>query len=133
MDDTTHDWIPTDDRGFIAHVGPLLKLDQTGEVVFGLRAQEHHHNVRGVMQGGMIATLLDKVIGTNIRAAYPEGGYATVELNVRYFSPVKIGEFVVCRGKVDHRTEKLTYASGELTVGDRTAASATGVWRNLGT
>jgi len=57
---------------------------------------------------------------------------ATVQLNVQFIDAVQIGEFVEARCRVVRRTRALVFMSGELVVGDRVVATATGVWKTLG-
>jgi acyl-coenzyme A thioesterase PaaI-like protein len=57
---------------------------------------------------------------------------ATVQLDMQFLDAVQIGEFVECLAKVVRRTRSLVFMSGELVVGDRVVATATGVWKTLG-
>ena len=45
---------------------------------------------------------------------------------------VQIGEFVEAKCRVVRRTRSLIFMSGEFMVGDRTVATANGVWKALG-
>jgi acyl-coenzyme A thioesterase PaaI-like protein len=45
---------------------------------------------------------------------------------------VQIGEFVEAKCRVVRRTRSLIFMSGEFVVGDRTVATANGVWKALG-
>lgn len=71
---------------------------------------------RGIYHGGVISSLLDEVM---IKAILAEEKYVvTVELTVRYFLPVRVGEKVRFTGKVTKRKGRVTFTEGEATGSD---------------
>src|SRR3954465_3606787 len=68
---------------FLEHVGPVHVREGGGELVFGLRAEGRHANHRGTIQGGLLSTFADFVLGRAIEADAEDGrDRATVSLTV---------------------------------------------------
>lgn len=125
-------WEEIQDTGFIGLVGPVWQRREESGLALGFLAQPKHHNRRGVVQGGMLATLLDRAIGLNVSEANGHRPQATLQLDVHYLGAVQIGEFVEARCTIDRRTRAITFASGTASVGPRIVATAKGVWKMLG-
>lgn len=76
----------------------LLKLpmrdveESTGRLVVEMDNQPELTNVRGALQGGLLATLIDIAAGRAAMAAAPDGlGTATADMNVRFLAPIIAG------------------------------------------
>jgi acyl-coenzyme A thioesterase PaaI-like protein len=134
FDPATAGWKPYTDEGFIGLVGPFWSRPQQGSEtpLFAFLAAPKHHNRRGVVQGGMLMTFADRSMGMTCWYANEKKPQATVHLDVHFVDAVRIGEFVEMRCKVVRRTRSLIFMSGELVVGERTVATANGVWKALG-
>src|SRR3954464_6923307 len=73
---------------FLEHVGPVHVRTGDGALVFGLRAEERHTNHRGTIQGGLLSTFADFVLGRAIEVDAGDGrGRATVSLPVAFRGP----------------------------------------------
>ena len=132
FDPAAHGWETYDADGFIALVGPFwMKKDGEG-YRYGFVAEPKHHNRRNVVQGGMIMTFADRSLGMTAWYANGKIPQATVHLDVHFVDAVQIGEFVEAACRVVRRTRSLIFMSGEFTVGERTVATANGVWKALG-
>ena len=125
-------WEPYTDEGFIGLVGPFWIRHQGDRHDFAFMAEHKHHNRRGVVQGGMIMTFADRSLGMTAWYANEKKPQATVHLDVHFIDAVQIGEFVEMTARVVRRTRSLIFMSGELVVGERTVATANGVWKALG-
>ena len=131
-------WEPygQDDEGFIGLVGPFwsrpIKTEHGESFRYAFMAGKKHHNLRGVVQGGMLMTFADRSMGMTCWYANEKQPQATVQLDVHFIDAVQVGEFVECRAKVVRRTRSLVFMSGELVVGERVVATANGVWKTLG-
>jgi acyl-coenzyme A thioesterase PaaI-like protein len=77
-------------------------------------------------------TFADRSLGTTAWHANGQKPQATVHLDVHFIDAVQIGEFVEAKVRVVRRTRALIFMSGEFMVGDRTVATANGVWKALG-
>ena len=125
-------WEPYTDEGFIGLVGPFWTRTEGDTPRFAFMAENKHHNRRGVLQGGMLMTFADRSLGMTAWYANEQKPQATVHLDVHFIDAVQIGEFVEARCRVVRRTRSLIFMSGEFMVGDRTVATANGVWKALG-
>ena len=132
FDPAAHGWETYAAEGFVSLVGPFwMKKDGEG-YRYGFIAEAKHHNRRGVVQGGMIMTFADRSMGMTAWYANDKKPQATVHLDVHFIDAVQIGEFVEAKCRVVRRTRSLIFMSGEFMVGDRTVATANGVWKALG-
>lgn len=121
-----------DDTGFVGLTGPWWTRRDGDTHRFAFLAEHKHHNRRGVVQGGMIMTFADRAMGMTCWYANERQPQATVQLDVHFIDAVRIGEFVEMKCKVVRRTRSLVFMSGELVVGERVVATASGVWKTLG-
>ncbi len=132
FDPAAHGWEPYSDEGFIGLVGPFWTRTEGETPRFAFLAEPKHHNRRGVLQGGMMMTFADRSLGTTAWHANGQKPQATVHLDVHFIDAVQIGEFVEAKCRVVRRTRALIFMSGEFMVGERTVATANGVWKALG-
>jgi len=114
---------------FLEHVGPVYVREDRGQLVFGLRAEERHTNHRGTIQGGLLSTFADFVLGRAIEADADDGkDRATVSLTVDFLKPAKPGEWIESRTRVDRVGGTLAFADCTLAVGEREIVRARAVW-----
>ncbi|MEF2545837.1 PaaI family thioesterase [Aurantimonas sp. E1-2-R+4] len=132
FDPAANGWEQIEDTGFIGCVGPVWQRRDGDVLSLGFIAEPKHHNRRGVVQGGMLATLLDRAIGMAVFEASGGRPQATVQLDMHFLDAVQIGEFVEARCQIDRRTRSVTFATGTAFVGKRPVASAKGIWKMLG-
>jgi acyl-coenzyme A thioesterase PaaI-like protein len=131
-------WEPygQDDEGFIGLVGPFwsrpTKTEHGDSFLYAFMAEKKHHNLRGVVQGGMLMTFADRSMGRTCFYANERQPQATVQLDVHFIDAVQVGEFVEAKCRVVRRTRSLVFMAAELVVGARVVATANGVWKTLG-
>lgn len=118
-------------KGFSTHVGPFYTPPGGGRSGCGFLADERHGNRRGVVHGGMLASAFDVALGDACWEAASQQPCATVQLNVHYIGAVRLGEFALVRAEVLKVTRSLVFLRGVMTAGDRTVATADGVWKIL--
>lgn len=132
IDPAAAGWEPYSDEGFIGLVGPLWMRKSGDSYLYAFIAESKHHNRRGVVQGGMLMTFADRSMGMTCWYANERKPQATVQLDVHFIDAVRIGEFVEAKCKVVRRTRSLIFMAAELMVGTRVVATASGVWKALG-
>ena len=125
-------WQQQQDAAFLTLIGPVWFRDHDGTRAFGIQMQQKHENVRGVVQGGALMTLLDRSLGATGRIATGGLPHATAQLDMHFIDAVHVGEFVEAHCRVLRRTRALIFLSGELRVGERVVANGIGVWKILG-
>ena len=132
FDPVTAGWEPYSDEGFIGLVGPFWTR-RTGDThYFAFMAEPKHHNRRGVVQGGMLMTFADRALGRNAWKAAGDKAVATIEFNMQFVSAGELGDFIEIVPEVVRKTSALVFMRGDLMVGPRTVATATGIWKILG-
>jgi acyl-coenzyme A thioesterase PaaI-like protein len=125
-------WRIEPDPGFIGHVGPLwVREAETGRR-YAFVAQRKHANRRNRVQGGMLMTIADRVLGLAAWEAMGQKPCATVEFQSQFITGAKIGEFVEAQAEVVRCARSLVFMRGELWVGERLVMTATGLWKRLG-
>ncbi|HET7310873.1 MAG TPA: PaaI family thioesterase [Mycobacteriales bacterium] len=97
-------------------VASLLGFDivdvSRGEITFAMTPAEKHYNPIGSVHGGVIATLLDTVMGCALHTLLPRGAwYTTLDINVRYHCGITL------------RTGPVTAVGSVLHCGRRTATA----------
>ena len=104
-----------------ATVGLGMSEIEPGRVVMTLAPGEHLNNPGGTMHGGMIATLLDSVMGCAVHSTLPAGrGYTTLELKVNYIRGVTMASGVITG------TGTVVHAGRQVAVAEARAVDAAG-------
>jgi uncharacterized protein (TIGR00369 family) len=125
------DWQTVTDEGFIGLIGPFYRRDTETGPQFRFPTDKRHHNLRGVLQGGALMTFADRIMGTTARALTHAQRTATVQMDIQFIDAVQIGETVEAAPRMLRATSQLVFMSTLLTVGDRTVATASGIWKKL--
>jgi uncharacterized protein (TIGR00369 family) len=123
-------FVPFEDQGpFLEHTGPVHFRRDGDDLVFGLRAEPRHTNHRGTVQGGVLSTFADFTLGRAIEAdADDDRDRATVSLTVDYLKPVRPGDWIEARARVDRVGGTLAFADCTLTVQESEVVRARAVW-----
>lgn len=117
--------------GFEEVIGPIHVKQVDGAYVCGVAAEPRHANRRGVIHGGMLISLADHTLGMIVSHALERQPCATISLNTDFLSSARAGDWIECRGRITRATRSLVFITGELRVGDRLIATATGIWKKL--
>jgi uncharacterized protein (TIGR00369 family) len=124
-------WKSREMVGYTRHVGPLWVRQSEGVTAFGLEVADIHLNRRGHLHGGMLATLADNSLAWLVVAAVPGRPVATIQLNVHFIGPARLGDFVEARGEIVKATRSLVFVRGRFTVGKAIIGEADGIWKIL--
>lgn len=81
------------------------------KVVTTLKVENCHLNVKNTIHGGVLATMLDNVIGDSI-AVVANCPVITINLNINYVAPVKIGSTLTATGKIIQQGYRISVAEG---------------------
>jgi uncharacterized protein (TIGR00369 family) len=99
-----------------ALVGLALTEVEPGRVVMRLTPGEYHYNPIGTVHGGILATLLDSVMGCAVHSTLPKGrGYTSLEIKVNYVRAVtnESGE-LAAEGKIVHGGRRSAVAEAKV-------------------
>jgi uncharacterized protein (TIGR00369 family) len=104
----------------IVLLGIELVAAEPGRVVMRLGPGEHLYNPLGSVHGGMIATLLDSVMGCAVHSTLPRGRFfTTLEIKVNYIRSVTATDGVVsAEGQVVQAGRRVAVAEARLTGAD---------------
>ncbi len=128
-----HDGLRPVPRDRIPAFNNLLGMDNLrsgdGEAEIGLGLQADFTNRRGVAHGGLVAALLDSVLGAAVVSGIrPEEWCGTVQLNIQFLSAAR-GRRLVGRGTMVKRGRHLAFARGEVQdESGSQVATAEGTW-----
>jgi uncharacterized protein (TIGR00369 family) len=88
------DWQRFEDGTFVSSLGTIY-VRLIGEMSeMALQTNEQHTNLSGIVQGGVIMTLLDRVMGQNASQA-SGASPQTASMTVNFLAAVRIGECIV--------------------------------------
>lgn len=135
MDVIPHGWemrhFGQADTGYSTLIGPLLARQDGEHWIYGAQIEERHLNARGVVHGGMIASLADHSLGMVVWEHLGRQPCVTVELNVKFVSAGKLGDLLTVRGEVVRATRSVVFVRGLMLAGERVVAMMDGVWKRL--
>ncbi|MGV6874186.1 PaaI family thioesterase [Pseudochelatococcus sp. B33] len=125
-------WTRMEDDGFVGLVGPIYEWNGASETGrFGFLSEDKHRNRGGYVQGGMLMTFADRAMGATARKDDPGRVQATVQLDVHFIRPARIGVPIEIETRVIRETRKLAFIEGTLTSEGDIIARANGVWSIL--
>lgn len=117
---------------------PIYSRRGAESVEIGLRLASAHCNSRGLMHGGVIATLADNAMGLSCGAVYEKtfgetkAGLLTVSLNIDYVASAKIGDWVEVRPRVVKAGRSMGFVDAVVTADGVTIARASATFRLSG-
>ena len=93
----------------------LMAIDpEAGTIEVAFAATEQFLNPIGVIQGGLLAAMLDDTLGPALVATLGPGQFApTTDLHVQFLRPARPGR-LTGRGRVVHRAKDIAFLAGEL-------------------
>ncbi|XP_006872951.1 PREDICTED: acyl-coenzyme A thioesterase 13 [Chrysochloris asiatica] len=86
-----------------------------GKVVCEMKVEDQHTNKMGTLHGGLTATLVDNISTLALLCTERGAPGVSVDMNITYMSPAKIGEDVVITAHVLKQGKTLAFASVDLT------------------
>ena len=126
-------------EGFVPHVRkspvtdpwePLYARRLDGIVQIGVRLREAHCNSRGLLHGGVIATLADNAMGLSCGASLPSvQGLVTVSLSVDYAGSARTGQWLQIAPRVLKTGRSMRFADAVVTADGDIIARASATFR----
>ncbi|MGY1726823.1 PaaI family thioesterase [Geodermatophilus sp. SYSU D01062] len=100
--------------GFAGRLGATVQDAADGAATLAFEVRDEHLNPAGTLHGGVVATLVDTVMGQAVRSTTGDGEVpATSQLTVTYLRPGRPGPLEV-RGRVRTRGEHLTICEADV-------------------
>ena len=118
--------------GFMKHNGGLLfRTISEDECEFTTIINENHLNAAGITHGGFIAAFIDAGGGSAAHKSADQNMCVTISLEIKFISPVKLGQKLVGKTKIQKKTKSMVFLTCELTVENKIVATASGIWKIL--
>ena len=118
--------------GVMKHNGGLLfKTISKIEYEFKATIKESHLNAAGITHGGFIATFIDAGAGTAAHRVADQKPCVTISLEIKFISPVKLGQELIGKTKIQKKTKSMVFLTCELITENKIVATASGVWKIL--
>ena len=118
--------------GFMKHNGGLLfKTISENEYEFKTTIKENHLNAAGIAHGGFISAFVDAGAGTAAHRSADQNPCVTISLELKFISPVKLGQELIGKAKIQKKTKSMVFLTCELTTQNKILATASGVWKIL--
>lgn len=87
---------------------------QSGILIGVPNVQAKHQSYPNRMHGGIIAALLDEIVGRAIQIAEPDTWGVTAGLELRYIKPVPLDKQIYVTGKIIRNASRLFEGAGEI-------------------
>ncbi|XP_049998694.1 acyl-coenzyme A thioesterase 13 [Alexandromys fortis] len=85
------------------------------KVICEMKVEEEHTNKFGTLHGGLTATLIDSISTMALMGTERGLPGVSVDMNVTFMSPAKLGEVVVITAQILKQGKTLAFASVDLT------------------
>jgi uncharacterized protein (TIGR00369 family) len=109
---------------------PLYSRKTDRAVILGLRLAKPHTNARGLIHGGLIATLADNAMGYSCAQAMGwASSLVTISLAVDYVGSGEIGQWLSVESEVIKIGSTICFAQSRIKADDAVIARANGTFR----
>lgn len=106
-------------------------VGEDGVTRVGLKLDDKHGGGPGHGHGGVTMSLLDEVMGRSASLAV-DALCVTISMNTNFCNGSLLGDFLIARAHVSHRSRKMVFLEGTIHAGDTLIATSNGVWKNSG-
>jgi len=126
-------WTAMSGTHFNEAAGPYWIRRENGVRIVGLLGEERHGNGHvGTIHGGVLMTFADIALGIGVVDAAGTRDCVTLQLQMQFTAVAAIGSFLICRPELVRRTSQIIFMRALIVAGDRTVASADGMWKLIG-
>ena len=110
-------------------IGPIYQMTGPHGLIFAIRAESRHWNLRGQVHGGVLCTLADIAMGyTTAFSSEPPTPLVTVSLTIDYVGKADHGDWIEIRTDVQKVGRRLAFANCFFHVGASRIARASAVF-----
>lgn len=102
---------------------------EPGNIRYTMRVREEHMATPLAIHGGMLAAMMDALLGVTALSLSCEEGrlVSTVEFKINYFAPAKLNDLLVGTGRIESQGKRIIIASGEIEASGRSVTVAKGI------
>jgi uncharacterized protein (TIGR00369 family) len=114
---------------YMASLGDLYSKRDGGKIVIAMRMTDSHTNMRGIVHGGMLASLADSSLGLGLTMSC-EGrhSFVTVNLSTDFIGAGRPGDWVEAHVNIGRIGARVAFADCELLVQGKRILRASGVF-----
>ena len=87
---------------------------EEGKIEIQFTVEKYMLNPIGILHGGIMATMLDEVMGAACFTLGRPVGYATINMNLDYLNPAKVGEKIIAKGTIVRAGKTVIHAEAIL-------------------
>ena len=110
-------------------IGPLFCCGEGVDLIIGLRVDAKHCNARGMVHGGILATLADVALGyTMAFSSTPPASLITANLSFDFAGTARIGDWLETHVDIQKQGRRLSFANCYITVNDQRIVRASAVF-----
>jgi acyl-coenzyme A thioesterase 13 len=114
---------------FVDNIGPLFSRGKGAGLVVGLHAERKHCNARGLVHGGVLATLADIALGYALAySSEPPLSLVTASLTLDFAGSAKEGDWMEAHVDPQKAGSRLAFANCYVCVGDQRIVRASAVF-----
>jgi acyl-coenzyme A thioesterase 13 len=114
-------------------IGPLFCRGEGIDLIIGLRVEAKHCNARGMVHGGILATLADVALGyTMAFSSTPPAGLVTANLSLDFAGTARIGDWLETHVDIQKKGRRLSFANCYITANDQRIVRASAVFLAAG-
>ena len=115
---------------FMEPLGPIYQKTEGRALSLGVRVAERHTNARGLVHGGLIATLADLAMGYSMALVdEPPKSGVTASLTTDIYGAAAIGDWLEVRAQAKRVGGKLGFCACDVLAEDIPIAQGTAVFR----
>ncbi|MCY3413370.1 MAG: PaaI family thioesterase [Candidatus Heimdallarchaeota archaeon] len=103
--------------------GKLLHVER-GNLQVEYIVNENMLNPAKLLHGGIIATMLDEIIGATVYSLGMNTFFTTINITVDFFKPALLGDKLIAKTGVVKEGKTIIHMKGELYKGDNLIATA---------
>lgn len=124
-------WMPHEDDTYIGGMGDVYERTRNGLVEIALQTDSRHRNLGGIVHGGVVMSLMDRVIGINCRLAAKGHRMVTANLNISFIGAIQVGGFITLSCQMNRVGRRTIFGDGRAEVDGRLVATASGVFLKI--
>lgn len=114
---------------FTELLGPIYQKKDSSGLVIGIVAEQKHCNARGIVHGGLLATLADIAMGYSAAfSTEPATPIVTTSQTIDYVGKAEIGDWIEVHTDVQKVGRSTAFASCYFHVGSTRIARASAVF-----
>ena len=114
---------------FLDMIGPLYNTGMGAQLIIGFQVQDKHTNARGLLHGGVLATIADVALGYSLATSTsPPTAMVTANLTLDFAGSAKPGDWVETSVDIQKLGSRLAFANAYFHVGAERIARASAVF-----